>query len=68
MKLRMFFFFKQTEVADINQIILKMTSILNEYFHHDGSITLFNGSNNNYTETIRDSLNKDIYLKKRRFF
>ncbi len=60
-------FFKQTEVADINQIILKMTSILNEYFHHDGSITLFNGSNNNYTETIRDSLNKDIYLKKRDF-
>ena len=47
--------------------IMKMTSILNEYFHTDGTIPLFNGSNNNYTKIIYESLNKDEYLKSRSF-
>ena len=49
------------------QIILKMTSILNEYFHTDGTIPLFNGANNNYTKIIRESLNTGDYLIKRNF-
>ena len=44
-----------------------MTSILNQYFHHDGSLPLFNGSNNIYTSMINDSVNKDTYFKKRDF-
>ena len=44
-----------------------MTSILNEYFHNDGSIPLFNGSNNIYTKEIFNSLNKENFLKKRIF-
>ena len=44
-----------------------MSSILNEYFHTDGSFPLFNGSNNNYTKNIFDSLNKDEYLRSRNF-
>ena len=44
-----------------------MTSILNEYFHTDGTIPLFNGSNNIYTKSVYESLNKDHYLKKRKF-
>ena len=44
-----------------------MTSILNEYFHNDGSIPLFNGSNNNYIKIINNSLNKEEYLKSRKF-
>ncbi len=51
----------------IEETILKMTSILNEYFHTDGSIPLFNGSNNNYTSIIYNSLNKEEYLKSRLF-
>ena len=62
-----FLFFKNIQVEDINQKILKMTSILNEYFHIDGSIPLFNGSNNNYTKIVRDSINKDTYFRKRTF-
>ena len=46
---------------------MKMNSILNEYFHTDGSIPLFNGANNNYTKIIYESLNKDEYLKSRSF-
>ena len=44
-----------------------MTSILNEYFHDDGSIPLFNGSNNNYTKIIHDSINREEYLKSRKY-
>ena len=44
-----------------------MTSILNEYFHVDGTLPLFNGSNNVYTKNIYKSLNKENYLKKREF-
>ena len=44
-----------------------MTSILNQYFHIDGSLPLFNGSNNIYTRIIFNSLNKDNYLIKRKF-
>ena len=44
-----------------------MTSILNQYFHNDGSLPLFNGSNNIYSKIIYKSLNKDTYLVKRNF-
>ena len=44
-----------------------MTSILNEYFHTNGSLPLFNGANNNYTKIINESLNKEEYLKIRNF-
>ena len=44
-----------------------MTSILYQYFHIDGSLPLFNGSNNIYTKNIFETLNKDTYLIKREF-
>ncbi len=67
-ELKNIFLYFSFEVSDsIEQIILKMSSILNEYFHTDGSMPLFNGSNNNYTKLINNSLNKDEYLKTRDF-
>ena len=60
-------FFKSNKSNVFDEILLKMTSILNEYFHVDGTIPLFNGSNNIYTKSIYNSLNKDDYLKKREF-
>ncbi len=60
-------FFKLEQSNTFDKIILKMTSILNEYFHCDGTLPLFNGSNNIYTKTIYNSLNKENYLKKREF-
>ena len=60
-------FFKIKESNIFDALILKMTSILNEYFHSDGSLPLFNGSNNIYTKIIHDSINKDIFFKKREF-
>ena len=50
-----------------NELILKMTSTLNQYFHDDGTLPLFNGSNNIYTKIINNSINKENYLKKREF-
>ncbi len=61
----LFFNSKQSNVFD--DTILKMTSILNEYFHVDGSLPLFNGTNNIYTKNIYKSLNKEYSLKKREF-
>ena len=54
-------FFKVNISKNIEDTYIKMTSILNEYFHDDGSIPLFNGSNNNYTKTIHDSINREEY-------
>ncbi len=62
-----FLFFNFKVNKKIEETIIKMTSILNEYFHSDGSIPLFNGSTNNYTKMIYDSLNKDEYLRSRKF-
>ncbi len=61
----LFFNIKDSNLFD--EIILKMTSILNQYFHNDGTLPLFNGSNNIYTKIIYNSLNKDTYLVKRDF-
>ena len=57
-----FLFFKIKEANTFDEKILKMTSILNEYFHSDGTMPLFNGSNNIYTKTIYRSLNKENYF------
>ena len=62
-----FLFFKNKDANVFDELILKMTSVLNEYFHKDGSIPLFNGSNNIYTKEIYNSLNKESFLKKRVF-
>ena len=62
-----FLFFQNKEANIFDELILKMTSVLNEYFHKDGSIPLFNGSNNIYTKEIFNSLNKENFLKKRIF-
>ena len=61
----LFFNIKKSNLFD--ELLLKMTSILNQYFHSDGSIPLFNGSNNIYTKLIYNSLNKDTFLVKREF-
>tara|TARA_B100000989_G_scaffold207443_1_gene157186 strand:+ start:1371 stop:2903 length:1533 start_codon:yes stop_codon:yes gene_type:complete len=61
----LYFNIKESDLFD--EIILKMTSILNQYFHHDRSLPLFNGSNNIYTKIIYNSLNKDTYLVRRDF-
>ncbi len=60
-------FFRIEESNLFDELILKMKSILNQYFHNDGSFPLFNGSNNIYTKIIYESLNKDIFLVKRTF-
>ena len=62
-----FLMFKIDRVNDINEMILKMTSILIQYFHDDATMPLFNGSNNNYTKIIYENLNNNIYYKNREF-
>ena len=60
-------FFNIDKAKIFDDLLLKMTSVLNQYFHNDGSLPLFNGSNNIYTKIIYDSINKDFYYKKRNF-
>ena len=60
-------FFNVKTSNQFDELILKMTSILNQYFHSDGSLPLFNGTNNIFTKIISNSLNKDTYLVKRDF-
>ncbi len=62
-----FLFFGYKIPEQIETAIIKMSSILNEYFHYDGSLPLFNGTNNNYIDIIYNLLNKDEYLKSRNF-
>ena len=62
-----YLYFNNSNFPKIENLILKMTSILNQYFHDDGTFPLFNGTNNNYTKVIFESLNKDVYLKSREF-
>ncbi len=62
-----FLFFKVKKIDSFDNLVLKTTSILNQYFHDDGSFPLFNGTNNIYTKIINETLNKDTYLKKRNF-
>ena len=56
----MFFNLKESNLFD--ELILKMTSILNQYFHKDGTLPLFNGANNIYTKIIYDSLNNFLII------
>ena len=60
-------FFNVKTSDQFDELILKMTTILNQYFHNDGSLPLFNGTNNIFTKIITNSLNKDTYLIKRDF-
>ena len=62
-----FLYFKINQSKNIDKTIIKMKSILNQYFHDDGTLPLFNGSNNNYTKLINETINKDVYLKSRKF-
>tara|TARA_B100000963_G_scaffold361740_1_gene399132 strand:+ start:15888 stop:17420 length:1533 start_codon:yes stop_codon:yes gene_type:complete len=62
-----FLFYDKTVPPKLEETILKMRSILNEYFHDDGTFPLFNGSNNNYIKIVHESLKKEEYLKSRLF-
>tara|TARA_B100001287_G_C22681840_1_gene530906 strand:+ start:933 stop:2462 length:1530 start_codon:yes stop_codon:yes gene_type:complete len=62
-----FLYFKIENDRKIDESLIKMKSILNEYYHLDRTFPLFNGTNNNFTEIIFNSLNKDEYLKSRSF-
>ena len=62
-----FLYFNYPFPEEINEQIIKMKTVQNQYFHLDGSIPLFNGANNIFTKIIYDSLNKDDFFKVRDF-
>ncbi len=62
-----FLFFNIVQSELLDDLILKMSSTLNQYFHDDGTLPLFNGTNNVYRNVINNSINKENYLKKREF-
>ena len=62
-----FLFFEYSIPDKLNSKVLIMSSIINQYLHLDGSLPLFNGANNSYTNQIYNNINKDEYLKLRSF-
>ena len=58
-------FFTKSDSKDLNFHILNMTSLLINLIHKDGSIALFNGSNNYKINEINNiiKLSKDIKIK-----
>ncbi len=58
-----FLYFNFHNTAYLDEILDKMGLILNQYFHADGSLILFNGANNNYTKLIYEGLNKNEFYK-----
>ncbi len=62
-----FLYFKKEIPEEVNTTLMNMDSIMLQYFHLDGSIPLFNGSNNNYTKLIYSNINKGEFFRKREF-
>ena len=62
-----FLYYNREIPSKLDECIVKMKSVLNSYFHDDGSLPLFNGSNNNYTKLIHSFLKEEEYLKSRNF-
>ena len=60
-------YFKITVPDILNFSIINMASLLKHYFHDDGSICMFNGSNNTYLSEILLLLKNNEILKKRKF-
>jgi len=58
------FLFLNLEIPnDLNNTILAMTSLLKTYKHHDSSLPLFNGCNNNHNDVILSISKKEKFLK-----
>ena len=58
-----YLYFSYKDTAFLDEILNKMGLMLNQYFHLDGSLVLFNGSNNNYTKLVYEGLNKNEFFK-----
>jgi len=58
------FLFLKLEISDfLSNNIFAMTSLLKTYKHHDASLPLFNGCNNNHNEIIQNISKKEKFLK-----
>ena len=61
----LFYNIKNSDFLD--EAIGKLGLVLNQYYHLDGSLVIFNGSNNNYTKLIYDGLSKNEFYKTLKF-
>ena len=59
-------YFKRRLISELDYQIINMTSVLNNLFHKDSSLALFNGSHNMFQKNIFDILkqNDDLKIKK----
>ena len=58
------FLFLNLEIPNfLSNNILAMTSLLKTYKHHDSSLPLFNGCNNNHNEKIQNISKREKFLK-----
>ena len=58
-----YLFFNKSRFKELDFIIYNMTSSLSNFFHKDGSLALFNGSNNLYKIQINKIINQIENLK-----
>jgi len=62
-----FLFFKIEASQSFKKNILAMTSVLKSYQHTDTSLPLFNGCNNNHNKMIKKILDKEQFVKTKKF-
>jgi len=61
-------FFKKSTPKELSFQIINMSSVLMNFLHKDGSLALFNGSNNFYFKEINQLIRQESDIKSKEFY
>jgi len=61
-------FFKESTPKELSFQIMNMSSVLMNFLHKDGSLALFNGSNNFYIKEINKLIRQETDIKSKEFY
>ena len=61
-------FFEESAPKELNFQITNMSSVLMNFLHKDGSLALFNGSNNFYIKEINQLIRQETDIKPKEFY
>jgi len=61
-------FFKEMTPKELSYQIINMSSVLMNFLHKDGTLALFNGSNNFYNKEINQLIRQETDIKSKEFY
>jgi len=61
-------FFKESTPKELSFQIINMSSVLMNFLHKDGSLALFNGSNNFYIKEINQLIRQETDIKSKEYY